>query len=499
MQNVNAPAEIMTSPPTGAPRTPVTPSKQQLHAWQPRGDRLNAAILTSEETEASAGGYPSSWEKVRLGEAAEIFVGFAFEAKQFTPAGVRLLRGVNIGIGRTKWEDTVLIEHSASPPDYLLRPGDIVVAMDRPFISGGFRVAQLTDEDTPSYLVQRVARLRPAGAATGDYVYTFLTSARFHRHLTARVTGTSVPHISGIDIGSAWMPLPPLQEQAELTHRVAQAFKRIKAVEALVTTQQNQLAEFDQAILAKAFRGELVPQDPNDEPAAVLLERIRAARAEASAAPRRRGRVTREEAAPAVEVPAEPTRASPRPSTTAATELDPDLLQSHVFAALWTHGPLDKDAAVRRLADHLRQAGVVDYQRLRADGPLYATLLAALESAARAGLLDRPGRGLLRASKPDPTAYTTDDWRHALLATLPPTPTDRDQAIRAAADWSRHHLGLEFTRLPTDGHIATGLRSAINSAIRRHEITRHSPTLISRAQNKTQLPLPLAPPTPRRP
>jgi hypothetical protein len=255
----------------------------------------------------------------------------------------------------------------------------------------------------------------------------------------------------------------------------------------------------DQAILAKAFRGELVPQDPNDEPAAVLLERIRAARAEASAAPRRRGRVTREEAAPAVEVPAEPTRASPRPSTTAATELDPDLLQSHVFAALWTHGPLDKDAAVRRLADHLRQAGVVDYQRLRADGPLYATLLAALESAARAGLLDRPGRGLLRASKPDPTAYTTDDWRHALLATLPPTPTDRDQAIRAAADWSRHHLGLEFTRLPTDGHIATGLRSAINSAIRRHEITRHSPTLISRAQNKTQLPLPLAPPTPRRP
>ncbi|MBA4219819.1 MAG: hypothetical protein C0458_03720, partial [Methylobacterium sp.] len=50
------------------------------------------------------------------------------------------------------------------------------------------------------------------------------------------------------------------------------------------------LDRLDQAVLAKAFRGELVPQDPNDEPASALLDRIRAEREAAGGIPRRRGR-----------------------------------------------------------------------------------------------------------------------------------------------------------------------------------------------------------------
>ena len=50
--------------------------------------------------------------------------------------------------------------------------------------------------------------------------------------------------------------------------------------------------ELDRSILAKAFRGELVPQDPNDEPAAVLLDRIRAER-EQTSTPKQRGKTTR--------------------------------------------------------------------------------------------------------------------------------------------------------------------------------------------------------------
>ena len=372
------------------------------------------------------------------------------------------------------------------------------------------------------------------------------------------------------------IPVPPEPEALRLLQLLISTRESLAAILERARESTARVEALDQSILAKAFRGELVPHDPNDEPASVLLDRIRAARAESSAAPRRRGRAGpsaaseevedegRRSQAPAArpaetgaavdaprrrgrppkaaprapepepesspapsrrpharapdsESPPAPARRPPpptaepapapdspparRPGSPAAdlTALDPDALRDHVFAALWTHGPLDKDAAVRRLADHLRQAGLVDYQRLRADGPLYTALLATIESAAKAGTLDRPGRGLLRASKPDPTTYTIDDWRHALLATLPQTPTDREEAIRAAAEWSRHHLGLQFTRLRADGHIITGLRSALNSAIRRHEITRHGPTLISRSQNPTQLPLTLDPPTPRRP
>lgn len=112
-----------------------------------------------------------------------------------------------------------------------------------------------------------------------------------------------------------------------------------------------------------------------------------------------------------------------------------------VFDALWPHGPLEKDAAVRAVAQKLRDAGQVACQRLRADGPVYADVLSALESAVKADVLDRPSRGHLRAIKNVQT-MPPEDWRHALVVSLGEEPTARDQAVRAAAEWARDNLGV---------------------------------------------------------
>jgi hypothetical protein len=165
------------------------------------------------------------------------------------------------------------------------------------------------------------------------------------------------------------------------------------------------------------------------------------------------------------------------------SDLDKDQLHDAVFVALWPHGPLEKDAAVRKVAEHLREAGLVAFQRLRADGPLYAQVLDAVESAVKAGLLDRPRRGYVRAVKADAQAFTAGDWRHALVASLGGEPADREDAIRAAAEWARENMGLDFARLRGDGHIVQGLRSGINSAIRRGEVARHGARRISRADS----------------
>ncbi len=79
------------------------------------------------------------------------------------------------------------------------------------------------------------------------------------------------------------IPIPPFLEQKEIVRRIESLFKLADSIE-----QQYQQAEIDletlnQSILAKAFRGELVPQDPNDEPASVLLERIKEERHRAKA------------------------------------------------------------------------------------------------------------------------------------------------------------------------------------------------------------------------
>ena len=85
------------------------------------------------------------------------------------------------------------------------------------------------------------------------------------------------------------IPIPPLAEQHEIVRRIEALFKTANALEARYHKAKAHVDKLTQAILAKAFRGELVPQDPNDEPASVLLERI-AAESNGSAAVKRRSR-----------------------------------------------------------------------------------------------------------------------------------------------------------------------------------------------------------------
>ena len=78
--------------------------------------------------------------------------------------------------------------------------------------------------------------------------------------------------------------IPPLEEQRVIADRVTARLTRLADTRKIFDAMESSLNSMTQSILAKAFRGELVPQDPNDEPASVLLERIRAERAQADAA-----------------------------------------------------------------------------------------------------------------------------------------------------------------------------------------------------------------------
>lgn len=99
---------------------------------------------------------------------------------------------------------------------------------------------------------------------------------------------TNLASISKRKVAALPVPLPPVEEARRITKLITHAFARADRLEAEARKALALIDRLEAAILAKAFRGELVPQDPNDEPASVLLERIRARRA---AVPKpRRGR-----------------------------------------------------------------------------------------------------------------------------------------------------------------------------------------------------------------
>jgi hypothetical protein len=101
---------------------------------------------------------------------------------------------------------------------------------------------------------------------------------------------TNLASINKSVLSALPVPLPPAEEQDEIVRRVETLFSYADRLEARCRVAHAQVEHLTPALLAKAFRGELVPQDPNDEPASVLLERIRTARAasESIAGPKRR-------------------------------------------------------------------------------------------------------------------------------------------------------------------------------------------------------------------
>ena len=247
--------------------------KAKYKDWEPQGNRSEVAAKGIREVRKES--FPETWEVCYLGEVSELQPGYAFKSKWYQSEGIRLLRGTNIIPGGTRWEDTVCIEPERESEfvEYQLNPEDIVIAMDRPLISSGLKVAQLSEADLPALLLQRVGRFKRSRHIKPAFIYWYLNSVRFMNHIGVHATGTQLPHISKSDIETAPIPIPPLHEQDAIVDCLERVFSGYRTIVQATHDGHAQIARLNQSILAKAFRGELVPQDPTDEPASERITR----------------------------------------------------------------------------------------------------------------------------------------------------------------------------------------------------------------------------------
>lgn len=145
--------------------------------------------------------------------------------------------------------------------------------------------------DRTSIVNQQINALVPYEGIDAQYLNIWAKTLYSWLVATASAT-VNAAILNKARLAEAPFPLPSELEQTEIVRRVEQLFAFADQLEARVKAAQARIDRLTQSILAKAFRGELVPQDPDDEPASVLLERIKAQRAAAPKAKRGRRAAT---------------------------------------------------------------------------------------------------------------------------------------------------------------------------------------------------------------
>ena len=187
-------------------------------------------------------GVMTGWPEVRLGDQCDLLTGYPFQSRGYTddPDSVRLLRGDNVGQGSLRWDNAKRwpASEAADYSQFALEVGDIILAMDRPWIEAGLKWAWVTEEDVPSLLVQRVSRLRGAAGLCTGFLRYIVASQGFTGYIRPIVTGVSVPHVSGLQIQDFRFRLPPMDVQRKITsilsaydYLIENNLRRIKILE----------------------------------------------------------------------------------------------------------------------------------------------------------------------------------------------------------------------------------------------------------------------------
>ena len=178
---------------------------------------------------------PKNYIKEAIEKHIDLLSGFPFKSEQYVDEGINICGGLIIMPQKIKWEECVHWSSTDGYEDYMLNENDIVMALDRPWISEGFKIAKVDAEHLPALLIQRTARIR-AIDMNQDYLYYCFINGGFDRH--SNVTGSLVPHISAKDIRSFEVMLPPIELQEKFAAFVHQVDKSKVAVQkALDETQ----------------------------------------------------------------------------------------------------------------------------------------------------------------------------------------------------------------------------------------------------------------------
>ena len=206
-------------------------------------------------------------EITQLGKVVEIQTGFAFKSKGYTngPDDIRLVRGDNIIQGRFRWENVKKWPKAtfSEYKKFQLAVDDVLLAMDRTWVKDGIKVAKIEEQDLPSLLVQRVARIRAKEEIIPEFIFIHMKSKAFENYVVSIQTGSGVPHISQKQIQAYEFRLPSIEDQKNLCHDIDAYTTAFDQIEGNLLQRLSDISDLRQSILERAFAGELTQTSPS--------------------------------------------------------------------------------------------------------------------------------------------------------------------------------------------------------------------------------------------
>ena len=210
------------------------------------------------------------WVWTRFSSIADISLGKMLDAAKNKGDAQKYLRNVNVRWGAFDLSDVLEMRFEEDEFDrFSIVRGDLVVCE-----GGEPGRCAIWDSDEAIFYQKALHRVRPISVLS-EFIYyvlrAFIGAGIYDRYYT----GTTIKHLTGQSIKMLPIPLPPLNEQRRLTEQLDKMQLYIDAIESDKSDVITLIAQTKSQILDLAIRGQLVPQDSADEPASVLLERIR--------------------------------------------------------------------------------------------------------------------------------------------------------------------------------------------------------------------------------
>ena len=151
-------------------------------------------------------------------------------------------------------------------------PDDILINIVGPPLG---KIGLVPKKFPESNINQAIVLMRTVPSYLNKFLLFCLQSPKYYDYQLKLSSGVRQENIRKSSIGTIPIPLPSLKEQKEIVSQIEQGFSLIENTSQIIESTLQNLQTMKMSVLKQAFEGKLVPQDPNDEPASVLLERIK--------------------------------------------------------------------------------------------------------------------------------------------------------------------------------------------------------------------------------